>query len=129
MTSRTDTTVNRKGKIPWYVYFVGGHLYRSCRYAVLRNRPCLFWHGFAPSVRRWAFTMPGGLGNKINETELMPNRCAAANPTIALWLQSSILVGWVAELGSLESHAPKQDCQMANAALELIQLRVICSLR
>jgi hypothetical protein len=33
-------------------------------------------------------------------------------------LQSSILVGWVAELGSLESHALKQDCQMANAVLE-----------
>jgi L-asparagine transporter-like permease len=27
MTSRTDTTVNKKGKIPWYVYFVGGVIY------------------------------------------------------------------------------------------------------
>ena len=27
MTSRTDTTVNRKGEIPWYVYFVGGVIY------------------------------------------------------------------------------------------------------
>ena len=27
VTSRTDTAVNRKGKIPWYVYFVGGVLY------------------------------------------------------------------------------------------------------
>ena len=27
MTSRTDTAVNRKSKIPWYVYFVGGVLY------------------------------------------------------------------------------------------------------
>mgnify|MGYP001164579069 CR=1 FL=1 len=27
MTSRTDTAVNRMGKIPWYVYFVGGVIY------------------------------------------------------------------------------------------------------
>ena len=27
MTSRTDTAVNRKSKIPWYVYFVGGVIY------------------------------------------------------------------------------------------------------
>ena len=27
MTSRTGTAVNRKSKIPWYVYFVGGVLY------------------------------------------------------------------------------------------------------
>jgi L-asparagine transporter-like permease len=27
MTSRTDTVVNRKGKIPWYVYLVGGVIY------------------------------------------------------------------------------------------------------
>ena len=27
MTSRTDTVVNRKGKIPWYVYLVGGGIY------------------------------------------------------------------------------------------------------
>jgi len=27
MTSRTDIAVNRKGKIPWYVYFVGGVIY------------------------------------------------------------------------------------------------------
>ncbi|HEV8326273.1 MAG TPA: hypothetical protein VGQ08_02220 [Nitrospiraceae bacterium] len=27
MTSQTETAVKRKGKIPWYVYFVGGILY------------------------------------------------------------------------------------------------------
>jgi len=27
MTSRTGTAVNRKSKIPWYVFFVGGVLY------------------------------------------------------------------------------------------------------
>jgi hypothetical protein len=27
MTSRTDTVLNRKGKIPWYVYFIGGIIY------------------------------------------------------------------------------------------------------
>jgi len=27
MTSRTDIGLNRKGKIPWYVYFVGGVIY------------------------------------------------------------------------------------------------------
>jgi len=27
MTSRTDKVVNRKGKIPWYVYLVGGVIY------------------------------------------------------------------------------------------------------
>ena len=27
MTSRTGTDVNRKGKIPWYVYLVGGVIY------------------------------------------------------------------------------------------------------
>src|SRR5947208_8620469 len=81
MTSRTDTTVNRKGKIPWYVYFVGGG--SSIPFLPLccsRNRPCLFWHGFAPSVRRWAFTMPGGLGNKRNKTELMLDHALQSEP-------------------------------------------------
>ena len=27
ITSRTDTALNRTGKIPWYVYFVGGVIY------------------------------------------------------------------------------------------------------
>jgi len=27
MAPQTDTALNRKGKIPWYVYFVGGVLY------------------------------------------------------------------------------------------------------
>lgn len=27
MTSQTDKALNKKGKIPWYVYFVGGVIY------------------------------------------------------------------------------------------------------
>jgi len=27
MTSHTDIVANKKGKIPWYVYFVGGVIY------------------------------------------------------------------------------------------------------
>ncbi|MEO5632145.1 MAG: hypothetical protein ABIQ24_10605 [Nitrospiraceae bacterium] len=27
MTSQTDIALNEKGKIPWYVYFVGGVIY------------------------------------------------------------------------------------------------------
>ena len=27
MTSQTDIALNKKGKIPWYVYFVGGVIY------------------------------------------------------------------------------------------------------
>ena len=44
-------------------------------------------------------------------------RCTA-NQAITLWVQPTLLVGLVAELGSLERNAPKQDGQMANAALE-----------
>lgn len=29
MTSQTDTAVNRKGKIPWYLYFVGAAIYTA----------------------------------------------------------------------------------------------------
>jgi 4-hydroxybenzoate polyprenyltransferase len=27
MTSRTDTVVKKKGKIPWYLYFIGAAIY------------------------------------------------------------------------------------------------------
>ncbi len=49
----------------------------------LRNRLCLFWHGFAPSVHRWAFTMPGELGTSQNETEKMPNHALQRQMTKA----------------------------------------------
>jgi 4-hydroxybenzoate polyprenyltransferase len=29
MTSRTDTVVKKKGKIPWYLYFIGAAIYTS----------------------------------------------------------------------------------------------------
>jgi hypothetical protein len=29
LTSRTDTAVNRKDKIPWYVYFIGAAIYTA----------------------------------------------------------------------------------------------------
>ena len=29
MTSRTDTAVNKKGKMPWYAYFGGGIIYTA----------------------------------------------------------------------------------------------------
>lgn len=58
--------------------------------------------------------MPGEPGNKRSETELMPNHALPSEPTIAPWLQSTLLVGWVAEFGALESHAPKQDGRIAD---------------
>ena len=38
------------------------------------GRNHLLWHGFASSVRQWGFSMPGKLGNKIDNTEMRPNR-------------------------------------------------------
>lgn len=29
MTSRTDSVLNRTGKIPWYVYFIGAAIYTA----------------------------------------------------------------------------------------------------
>ena len=64
--------MNRKGKMPWYVYFIGAAIYTALAGLAVRRIVCL-WHGFASSVRHWGFTMPGGLGNKRSETEVMPN--------------------------------------------------------
>jgi hypothetical protein len=54
MTSRTDRAVNRKGKIPWYVYFVGGVIYTVLA-GVLFAESTL-------SVLTWIFVISAPLG-------------------------------------------------------------------
>ena len=68
MTSPTDTPLNKKSKIPWYVYFVGALCIPLLPVGCSEDSP--IWHGFASSVRRWGFSMPGELGNERNETEM-----------------------------------------------------------
>ena len=54
-------------------------------------------------MRRWAFTMPGELGNKVNETELMPNHALQRTRYHAV-VATPLLAGRAAELGALESN-------------------------
>ena len=43
MTSRTDTAVNRKSKIPWYVYFIGAAIYTALAGWLFAESSLLAW--------------------------------------------------------------------------------------
>ncbi len=45
MTSRTDTPLHRKGRIPWYGYFVGGVIYTVLAVVLFADSawPVLAW--------------------------------------------------------------------------------------
>jgi hypothetical protein len=43
MTSRTDTAVNKKGKIPWYLYFIGAAIYAALAGWLLAESSPLAW--------------------------------------------------------------------------------------
>ncbi len=57
--------------------------------------------------------MPGLLGIEKNETVMVPNH-PLLRTRPALWLESTLLVDQVAELGSLEGHVLKQDDPMSD---------------
>ena len=79
MTSHSNMALNNKGKIPWYLYFVGGVVYTAVGCLQNRRRS----HGCVSSVRRWGFSMPGKCGNKIDNTATGPN-CARRLRTASL---------------------------------------------
>lgn len=43
MTSQTDTPLKRKGKIPWYVYFIGATTYTALAGWLLTESSPLAW--------------------------------------------------------------------------------------
>jgi hypothetical protein len=101
MTSRTDTAVKKMAGFLGTASLPEVSSIPFLPLSCLLNRLRRFWHGFAPSVRRWGFTMPGELGNEGNETEMMPNcalqrtrllRCGCNPPPS--WTESLSLGRW-----------------------------------
>jgi hypothetical protein len=80
MTSRTDTAVNRKGKIPWYVYFVGGVIYTVLAVMLFAEStlPVLAW--ICAISAPLGFYYAWGAWKRENETELMPNHALHSEP-------------------------------------------------
>ena len=70
MASRTDTVMNKKREIPWYVYFVGGVIYTVLAVRLFREStlPVLAWTCVISAPLGGIF--PGQLGNKRSETEV-----------------------------------------------------------
>ena len=71
MTSHIDTVVNNKGKMPWYVYFIGAAIYASCRLDVRRivSSGMDLPHQCTIGV----LLCLGGLETRRSETEVTPN--------------------------------------------------------
>jgi hypothetical protein len=65
MTSQTEPVMNKKGMIPWYVYFAGAAIYTALAGWMFAESSPL--HGCASSAHRWGFSMPGEPGNKRNK--------------------------------------------------------------
>ena len=60
MTSHSDIAINNKGKIPWYLYFVGGMIYTALAGWLFAESSPLAWVcllsapvGFFYAWRRW----------------------------------------------------------------------------
>lgn len=43
MTSHTDTVMNKNGKMPWYVYFIGAAIYTALAGWMLTESSPLAW--------------------------------------------------------------------------------------
>jgi hypothetical protein len=73
MTSSTDTPLKKKAGFLGTSFLPGVSSIPFLPFPCSLNRLRRFWHGFAPSVHRWGFALPGLLGIEINETEMVPN--------------------------------------------------------
>lgn len=83
MTSHNHMTINNKGKIPWYFYFVGGMVYTAVAVGCSQKRRR--WHGSVTSAGRWDFSMPGEDGNKRHNTEVSPDGGPCTRPLHRHW--------------------------------------------
>ena len=71
MTSHSDMTLNKKSKIPWYAYGVGGVIYTALAGWLLTESSPLAWICLLSAPV--GFSMPGESGNTRHNTEVRPD--------------------------------------------------------
>jgi hypothetical protein len=65
----------------------------------------LLWHGFASSVRRWGFSMPGELGNEIDKTKVTPSHVLQRIVPLRYGCNPILFVGQAAEPAAIATEA------------------------
>ncbi len=72
MTSRSDLALSSKGKIPWYVYCIGGVIYTALGSWLFVESSLLAWMCLLSSPV--GFFYAGEDGNTRHNTEVRPTR-------------------------------------------------------